>query len=142
MIERPIVLRDSQAAARALRAGLHPREAPRRALSGHVRLASSDPLRSPPRLKASVGISLPLRSELSRCSTKGCVFPASPHGAGKCWHHELEELEPAHFLSRQPTQFVLDQAKFGLPDQECDASGARDRRRLAALREQFLEDVA
>lgn len=37
---------------------------------------------------------------------------------------------------------MLDRAKFGLPAEECDDSRARDRRRLAALREQFLEDVA
>jgi hypothetical protein len=91
---------------------------------------------------AARGMFIPLSSELRRCSTKGCVFPASAHGTGKCWHHELEELEPTHFLSRQPTQLVLDQAKFGLPDEGCDNSRVRDRRRLAALREQFLEEVA
>jgi hypothetical protein len=36
---------------------------------------------------------------------------------------------------------LLDQAKFGLPDVEGDDWRARDRRRLAALREQFLEEV-
>jgi hypothetical protein len=61
---------------------------------------------------------------------------------GKCWQHELEELEPTPFLSCQPTHWVLDRAKFGLPDAECDDSRARDRRRLAALREQFLDDAA
>jgi hypothetical protein len=85
---------------------------------------------------------IPLASEFRRCSTKGCVFPAAAHGMGKCRHHELEEREPRHFFSCQPTQLVLDRARFGLPDEECDNSRSRDRRRLAALREQFLEDVA
>ena len=142
MIERPTVVRDSHAAPRSLRAGSHPQEAPGRTPSGHVRLVSSAPLRSPPRPTAPGAIYIPLRSEPRRCSTKGCVFPASAHGRGKCSQHALEELEPTHFLSCQPTQLLLDQAKFGLPDEECDNSRARDRRRLAALREQFLEDVA
>ena len=142
MIERPIAILDPQAAGRSMRAASHPHQAPRRTGSGHVRPASSDPLRFPVRIRVPGKISLPLRSELPRCSTKGCVFPASPGGAGRCLYHEIEELEPVHFASRQPTQWVLEQAKFGLPDEECDASAARDRRRLAALRERFLEDVA
>lgn len=46
------------------------------------------------------------------------------------------------FLSCQPTMLLLDQAKFGPPDPEADYSRARDRRRLATLREEFLEEVA
>jgi hypothetical protein len=142
MIERPTVVRASHAAARSWSTGAPPGEAPARTPSDHGRPVSSDRPRSPLRPMAPGTMFIPLRSELRRCSTKGCVFPASAHGTGKCWHHELEELEPTHFLSRQPTQLVLDRAKFGLPDEEWDSSGARDRRRLAALREQFIEDVA
>jgi hypothetical protein len=77
-----------------------------------------------------------------RCSEKGCIFPATESGTGKCLLHDLEEREPALFLSCQPTMLLLDQAKFGLPDPEADYSRARDRRRLATLREEFLEEVA
>jgi hypothetical protein len=77
----------------------------------------------------------------SRCREKGCIFPATRLSPGKCLPHYLEECEPALFLSCQPTMLLLDQAKFGLPDVEGDDWRARDRRRLAALREQFLEEV-
>jgi hypothetical protein len=77
-----------------------------------------------------------------RCAEKGCIFPATGSGTGRCLLHELEEREPALFLSCQPTLLVLDQWKFGLPDPEADYSRARDRRRLATLREEFLEEVA
>ncbi|MBZ5515026.1 MAG: hypothetical protein LAN62_09325 [Acidobacteriia bacterium] len=69
------------------------------------------------------------------------MFPAA-EGRARCWHHELEELEPLLFLSCQPTHVIMDRARFGLREAECEDSRARDRRRLAALREQFLEDVA
>lgn len=77
-----------------------------------------------------------------RCSEKGCIFPATKSGTGKCLLHGLEESEPVLFLSCQPTMLLLDQAKFGPPDPEADYSRARDRRRLATLREEFLEEVA
>jgi hypothetical protein len=105
-------------------------------------LAASHPAPSPPRPAAAPGGIIPLQPEFRRCSSKGCVFPAPGGGSGKCWQHQREELEPKHFLSRQPTYLVLDRAKFGLPDEEYDSSRARDRRRLAELREQFLEEVA
>jgi hypothetical protein len=76
-----------------------------------------------------------------RCYEKGCIFPATASGTGRCLQHDLEEREPAFFLSCQPTMLLLDQAKFGPPDLEGDYSRARDRRRLAALREEFLEEV-
>jgi hypothetical protein len=142
MIERPITILDPPVAGRSMRAASHPHQVPRRAPSGRIRPGACDPPRFPIHISVPGRICAPLRSELRRCSTKGCVFPASPLGTGRCLYHELEELEPVHFASRQPTQWVLDQAKFGLPDEECGASAARDRRRLAALREQFLEDVA
>jgi len=78
----------------------------------------------------------------SRCREKGCIFPATRLSPGKCLLHYLEEREPALFLSCQPTMLLLDQAKFGLPEVEGDDWRARDRRRLAALREEFLEEVA
>ena len=142
MIEHPTVVRASQGVARSLHAAARPWEAPPPTRSGRGPLASPDPEPSPPPTMAPRETFIPLRSEFRRCSTKGCVFPASAHGRGKCSQHALEELEPTHFLSCQPTQLLLDRAKFGLPDEECDNSRARDRRRLAALREQFLEDVA
>jgi hypothetical protein len=82
------------------------------------------------------------RQPTPRCCEKGCIFPATGSGTGRCLQHDLEELEPALFNSCQPTMLLLDQAKFGLPDLEGDYSRARDRRRLAALREEFLEEVA
>ena len=142
MIERRTVIRASHGATGSLRAGSRPWEARLHTPSSHGLLASPDPAYSALRPLAARAMFIPLSSEFRRCSTKGCVFPASAHGTGKCWHHELEELEPTHFLSRQPTQLVLDGAKFGLPDEECDNSRVRDRRRLAAQREQFLEEVA
>jgi hypothetical protein len=84
----------------------------------------------------------PAQSAPSRCREKGCIFPATPLSPGKCLLHYLEECEPALFLSCQPTTLLLDRAKFGLPDIEGDDWRARDRRRLAALREKFLEEVA
>lgn len=82
------------------------------------------------------------RQPTPRCCEKGCIFPATGSGTGRCLQHDLEELEPALFNSCQPTMLLLDQAKFGVPDPEGDYSRARDRRRLAALREEFLEEVA
>jgi hypothetical protein len=142
MIEHHSVVRTSRAAATSLPSGPHPWAGHLRTPSSHVLPASPDPAPTALRTRAARGMSIPLASEFRRCSTKGCVFPAAVQGMGKCWLHQLEELEPRHFLSCQPTQLVLDQAKFGLPDEECDNSRVRDRRRLAALREQFLEDVA
>jgi hypothetical protein len=77
-----------------------------------------------------------------RCSVKGCIFPATRGGGGQCLLHTLAEKEPKHFLSLQPSVLLLDQAKFGVPDADYDDSRARDRRRLAALRERFREEVA
>jgi len=82
------------------------------------------------------------RQPTPRCCEKGCIFPATGSGTGRCLQHDLEELEPALFNSCQPTMLLLDRAKFGLPDPEADYSRARDRRRLAALREEFLDEVA
>lgn len=77
-----------------------------------------------------------------RCSEKGCIFPVARHTTGKCLYHDREQREPALFHSLQPSMLLLDRAKFGLPDPKGDDSRARDRRRLAALREQCLEEAA
>jgi hypothetical protein len=85
-----------------------------------------------------------LRRELflPRCCQKGCVFPAQPGGGGECAYHRREFIEPVCFQSQQPTFLLLDQAKFGLPDEEPDDGRFRDRHRLAAERVRFmLEDT-
>jgi hypothetical protein len=83
-----------------------------------------------------------LRQEafVPRCSEKGCVFPASADGLGQCVQHRRQSQEPNFFSSLQPTRLVLERAKFGLPETEVDTSRTQDRRRLANLRQAFLED--
>jgi hypothetical protein len=73
----------------------------------------------------------------SRCLEKGCVFPAAYEG--RCLQHERQAREPVLFSSHQPTRVVLDQGRFDLPQEEIDTSRVKDRRKLAALREKFLE---
>lgn len=75
-----------------------------------------------------------------RCSEKGCVFPASPDGSGRCVQHDRHTREPVLFSSFQPTRMVLDRAKFGVAEIEVDTSRAQDRRKLAGIRQAFLED--
>ncbi len=75
-----------------------------------------------------------------RCAEKGCVFPASPGTSGRCLHHHHQVREPILFSSHQPTHVVLDRGRFEIPEVEVDTSRSRDRRRLAAIREAFLED--
>lgn len=79
-----------------------------------------------------------------RCSEKGCVFPATWLGSGRCRHHDRQDQEPALFLSQQPSMLLLDHAKFGLADSEFERGGSRfsDRRRLARLWERFQEGIA
>ncbi len=81
-------------------------------------------------------------TEVVRCSVKGCIFPARGSKDKRCAHHLLADREPKLFLSLQPSSFLLDQAKFGLPDPDYDHSRARDRSRLAAQRERLWEEVA
>jgi len=76
-----------------------------------------------------------------RCSVKGCVFPAAS-GQGNCVQHDRQSQEPSLFSSRQPSMLLLDRAKFGSLDSEPDDSRANDRRRLARIRENFLDGVA
>jgi len=77
-----------------------------------------------------------------RCREKGCVFPAGLGMAGRCLHHDRQLHEPVLFNSRQPTQLLLDRAKFGLPNSEPDDSRAADRRRQTQQRELFLLEEA
>ena len=91
---------------------------------------------------APVPMTIPAQPGLARCREKGCIFPVNTPGEGTCVLHRLAEKEPKLFLSLQPSSFLLDQAKFVVPHRDFDYSRARDRRRLAVLRERTLEDVA
>lgn len=77
-----------------------------------------------------------------RCSEKGCVFPAASGTSGQCRQHERQSREPILFSSHQPTHEVLERSRFNVPENEVEtgASRSRDRRRLEALREAFLEE--
>ncbi len=81
-----------------------------------------------------------LRRELflPRCCQKACIFPAQAGSEGECAYHHRQSLEPGCFESQQPTLLLLDQAKFGLPDDEPDDGRVRDRHRLAEERVQFM----
>jgi hypothetical protein len=57
-----------------------------------------------------------------------------------CLHHYRQIQEPILFASHQPTRAVVERGRFGIPEHEVDTSRLKDRRRLAALREAFLED--
>jgi len=74
----------------------------------------------------------------ARCAEKACIYPAVPGARGVCLYHDREEHEPVSFRSHQPSQLLLEHAKFGLGSPEFDHSRAQDRRRLATLREDFL----
>lgn len=85
---------------------------------------------------------LALKLSSWRCREKGCVFPAKPDGNGKCFYHRLQQLEPNMFESLQPTVLMLEQVKFGLPEDEPDDSRVVDRNRQAAERAAFLWEEA
>ncbi|HEX5411188.1 MAG TPA: hypothetical protein VFZ27_04945 [Terriglobia bacterium] len=74
-----------------------------------------------------------------RCSEKGCVFPASPSGYGKCVYHMHQQEEPVLFRSHQPTGLLLDPARMPA-EKDFDESRKRDRRRMAAIWERFQND--
>jgi hypothetical protein len=76
----------------------------------------------------------------ARCSEKGCVFPASPHGGGKCSYHLHQQEEPVLFRSHQPTGLLLDPARTTPRDSNYGGSRKRDRRRMAAIWEQFQNE--
>jgi hypothetical protein len=77
-----------------------------------------------------------------RCAEKGCVFPASSTDSGKCVYHTRQQKEPVLFRSHQPTGLFLDPARMTPADREYDGGHKRDRRRMAALWEQFQSDGA
>jgi hypothetical protein len=78
----------------------------------------------------------------SRCSVKGCVFPARFDHSGSCSYHYLQRQEPNLFESRQPTVLLLDQAKFALPREQADDSRTIDRRRQAIEWQTYLLEEA
>jgi hypothetical protein len=80
----------------------------------------------------------PVTATNHRCRVKGCVFPAAPGDTGMCLQHARQSQEPSLFRSHQPSMLLLDRAKFGLPDSDADNSRSSDRRRMAKLRENFL----
>jgi hypothetical protein len=75
-----------------------------------------------------------------RCSERACVFPARAGAGGRCAQHDRQNREPSLFSSHQPTHVVLERGRFDVPETEIDISRFHDRRKLAALREAFLED--
>lgn len=75
-----------------------------------------------------------------RCSERGCVFPASSRGSGKCAYHERQMQEPILFCSQQPSRLFLDPARSMPADEEYDESRKRDRLRLAKEWEEFQRD--
>lgn len=76
----------------------------------------------------------------TRCSERGCVFPAASLRSRKCLYHMHQQQEPVLFCSHQPTGLLLDPARTTPTEQEYDGSRKRDRRRLAAIWEQFQSD--
>lgn len=76
----------------------------------------------------------------SRCSEKGCVFPASSVNSGKCSYHMHQQEEPVLFCSHQPTGLLLDPTRTEGAEKEYDGNRRRDRRRMAAIWEQFQSD--
>jgi hypothetical protein len=94
----------------------------------------------PPRCEA--GCASSGAGSLCRCREKGCVFPADRDGTGICRQHRRERCEPTLFASLQVTGLLLDAAKLGLPNSKRDLARQRDRRRLEATRQRFLEELA
>lgn len=78
--------------------------------------------------------------QTSRCSEKGCVYPAASPTSGKCSYHTRQEKEPTLFRSHQPTGLLLDPARMSAAEKEFDGSRKRDRRRMVAIWEQFQSD--
>ena len=86
-------------------------------------------------------VSAPLLFSL-RCKIKGCVFPASNPATGMCHSHDLQEMEPEFFQSFQPILYVLQQAKFGEPDQPVGDGQRRGPRLLIARRKAAMKGAA
>jgi hypothetical protein len=79
----------------------------------------------------------------TRCSEKGCVFPALPGSGGRCMNHQRQQQEPDLCLSQQPSSILVARGKFGPARVEEIERGERresvkDRRRMMAERERFL----
>lgn len=99
----------------------------------------------PPALLTPVPSAHPRRAPeapFSRCSVKGCIFPAANTGGRLCLIHDLTEKEPNHFLSVQPSLLCLERAKYGIAETDYDDTRARDRKRLSIQLDQFRNDVA
>ncbi len=84
----------------------------------------------------------PASSIPTRCSERGCVFPAARATTGKCLDHDRRHCVPELFQSLQPTMLLLDQAKYILPDSEFEDTRHLDRRRLADDRLAAFEEAA
>jgi hypothetical protein len=76
----------------------------------------------------------------TRCSERGCVFPAAAGTGGRCIQHDRQAREPMLFSSHQPTRVVMERAGFGFDAVEEDSSKDADQRRLRELRDAFLDD--
>lgn len=76
----------------------------------------------------------------TRCSERGCVFPASLRGSGKCSYHLHQQEEPALFRSHQPSGLLLDPARSMPTERDESGSRKRDRQRMTAIWEQFQSD--
>lgn len=84
----------------------------------------------------------PVSFPTARCSEKGCVFPAAAPRSEKCAYHMHQEEEPVLFLSHQPTGLLLDPARMMPSGKGENDSRKRDRRRMAAIWEQFQTEGA
>lgn len=84
----------------------------------------------PPPRPPTPGVTAPLLFS-PRCKIKGCVFPASDLATGMCHSHDLEETEPEFFQTFQPILYVLQQAKYGIPDQSFEDQRGERRLRVA-----------
>lgn len=76
----------------------------------------------------------------TRCSEKGCVFPASSRGSGRCSYHLHQQEEPFLFRSHQPSGLLLDPARSMPTEKDEGRSRKRDRQRMTAIWEQFQSD--
>jgi len=103
---------------------------------------------SPASLAAGAELSLltdsPSGESTRRCKERGCVFPATQPGGGRCRQHDRQHREPDLFGSQQPSLLLLDRAKFGWLDSDPARSESRaeDRRHMARLWQAFQEGAS
>ena len=77
----------------------------------------------------------------SRCSVRGCVFPAIAGTLFCRYHHLLQsDAEAELFQSRQPSALLALYAPFGVADHDPDDSRHEDRKRQASERKDFILD--